>query len=96
MRRTLFFVLIALPLTAMAKKPNSEPQVWLNGDSLTTQVCWYQEKRYSEGAVIEMQGQLRVCANKEPNQSNGSLMWLPMDEEGRAVYPRQNKKIRVN
>ncbi len=37
--------------------------------------CWYQGQQYSEGAPLEVAGQLLYCLPKNDFESNGALMW---------------------
>ncbi|SDI34557.1 Protein of unknown function [Ferrimonas sediminum] len=61
-------------------------------------VCWYQGHQYSQGALLEMSGRTLVCAQKTEHETNGSLIWLPLDEQGRPLWPEpvRHSKIRIN
>ncbi|WP_404343188.1 DUF1496 domain-containing protein [Pseudoalteromonas mariniglutinosa] len=74
------------------------PALFLDGKQFASkgQFCWYDDKRYSEGAVIIAAKQRLVCAAKQLNYNNSELSWLPQDENGNIVYPKQSKSIRVN
>ncbi|MBY5993353.1 DUF1496 domain-containing protein [Ferrimonas balearica] len=42
--------------------------------------CWYQGQQYSEGAPLEVGGQLLFCLPKNDFETNGSLIWRAMTE----------------
>ncbi|MFY8275240.1 DUF1496 domain-containing protein [Pseudoalteromonas sp. SSDWG2] len=58
-------------------------------------LCWYNEQRFSEGAIIEMHKTAKICALKHPNQANGPLMWRSLDAKGQPIYPELKSKIQV-
>tara|TARA_B100000700_G_C15000013_1_gene835800 strand:+ start:1065 stop:1364 length:300 start_codon:yes stop_codon:yes gene_type:complete len=59
-------------------------------------VCWYENKRYTEGAYIAVGDITLICAVKQPNFSNSDLAWLRLDKNGDIVYPKRDKSINVN
>ncbi len=58
--------------------------------------CWYDNKRYTEGALIQVHSFTLLCGAKNPQQNNSQLIWLKIDKQGNAIYPSQPKKITVN
>ncbi|TMP85671.1 DUF1496 domain-containing protein [Pseudoalteromonas ruthenica] len=94
--RTALVVLITLMFApqGVADTKKTKTHVWV--DAQHTSVCWYEERRYSEGAVIDMFGAPKICARKYPNQDNGALIWRAVDKQGHPVYPEQQGKIRVH
>lgn len=58
--------------------------------------CWYDNKRYSEGALLQIHSFTLICGAKYPQHSNSQLMWLKLDKEGNPIYPPKRKKITVN
>lgn len=88
---------LGLPLYLVANfavANESKAKVWINGDSLQ-QVCWYQDKKYSEGAIIEVAKLTLMCTRKDKNQPNGQLGWLKLDDKGNIIYPTQKSKISI-
>ncbi|GKW53447.1 YnjH family protein [Pseudoalteromonas shioyasakiensis] len=80
---------------ALAKE---KPLIVLDGqEALNNQkVCWYENKRYTEGAYIAV-GDIRlICTAKQPNFSNSDLAWLRLSANGEIIYPKQAKTIHVN
>lgn len=75
-----------------------KPLIVLDGqEGLNNQkVCWYENKRYTEGAYIAV-GDIRlICTAKQPNFSNSELAWLRLNANGEIIYPKQAKTIHVN
>ncbi|TGE85258.1 DUF1496 domain-containing protein [Pseudoalteromonas sp. KS88] len=68
------------------------PQDVINQQS----VCWFDDKRYSEGAVVIMANLKVICTAKKPQHNNSSLMWLMLSDENEIIYPKAPKTIRVN
>lgn len=58
--------------------------------------CWYDNKRYSEGSLIQIHSFTLVCGIKEPNNPNSQLIWLKLDKQGNTIYPDTPKKITVH
>jgi len=77
---------------------NQKPALFLDASKpLNDQrLCWYENKRYSEGAVIIMAERQVICTAKIPNQNNSDLSWLMLNEQGEIIYPKARKTIRVN
>lgn len=66
-------------------------------DQFSQQVtCWFEDKRYSEGAIIMMANTRVICAPKTPNHSNSALSWLMLNDKNEIIYPQTAKTIRVN
>lgn len=77
---------------------NHKPALFLDASKGLTnqQVCWYEDKRYSEGAIILMANTQVICSAKNPNHNNSELNWLMLNEQGEIIYPKAAKTIRVN
>jgi len=58
-------------------------------------MCWYDDKRYSEGALISVDTFNLLCGAKNPNQTNSALIWFKLNEQGKVIYPNRPKKITV-
>ncbi len=86
-----FFSGVLFSLAASAK--GDKPLVF--SDVEITRVCWFGGAQYSEGAIIEMRQQARVCAPKYKYQPESALVWLPLGEDGRPAYPPEEKTIQV-
>ncbi|KPV99860.1 MULTISPECIES: DUF1496 domain-containing protein [Pseudoalteromonas] len=80
---------------ALAKE---KPLIVLDGqEALNNQkVCWYENKRYTEGAYIAVGDIKLICTAKQPNFSNSDLAWLRLNANGEIIYPKQAKTIHVN
>ena len=81
------------PILASAKE--AKAHVLLEAETLQ-HVCWYQDKKYSEGAIIEVGSTLLICAIKHKNQPNSQLGWFKLDDKGNVIYPKKPSKITVN
>ncbi|EER6053771.1 TPA: YnjH family protein [Escherichia coli] len=83
--RALFAVVLAFPLIALANphyRPDVEvnvpPEVFSSGGQSAqpcTQCCVYQDKNYSEGAVIKAEGILLQCQRDDKTLSTNPLVW---------------------
>ncbi|AQP98373.1 MULTISPECIES: DUF1496 domain-containing protein [Pseudoalteromonas] len=58
--------------------------------------CWYDNKRYSEGALIQIHSFTLICGAKTPQHNNSRLIWLKLDKQGNAIYPTKPQTITVN
>ncbi len=80
MSRALFAVVLAFPLIALANphyRPDVEvnvpPEVFSSGGQSAQRV--YQDKNYSEGAVIKAEGILLQCQRDDKTLSTNPLVW---------------------
>lgn len=80
---------------ALAKE---KPLIVLDGQEVLNnqKVCWYENKRYTEGAYIAVGEMTLICTAKQPNFSNSDLAWLRLNANGEIIYPKQAKTIHVN
>ncbi|MFY8328997.1 DUF1496 domain-containing protein [Pseudoalteromonas sp. ZZD1] len=76
----------------------SEARLLLTPEDALTQhaICWYEDKRYSEGAIISLANVRLMCAAKNPNHNNSALRWLILNDKNEVIYPPRTKTIRVN
>lgn len=88
-----FLILSFVPTLAIAKE--TKTHLLLEAETFQ-HVCWYQDKKYSEGAIIEVGSTLLICAIKHKNQPNSQLGWFKLDEKGNVIYPKKPTKITVN
>jgi hypothetical protein len=75
-----------------------KPLIVLDGQEALNneKVCWYENKRYTEGAYIVVGEMTLICSAKQPNFSNSDLAWLRLNANGEIIYPKQTKTIHVN
>lgn len=90
---TFFFALIILLLPCFANAKNTKVHLLTEPETLQ-HVCWYQDKKYSEGAIIEVGNTLLICA-KSKNQPNNRLGWFKLDDKGNVIYPKKTSKITI-
>ena len=62
----------------------------------TNTECWYDDKRYSEGALLQVHSITLACAAKYPQHNNSKLIWLKLDKQGNPIYPKKPATITVN
>lgn len=97
MRGVIVLMLLLLPFGVMANGERSS-RIITTGPKVVPVVdgaefiraCWYQGQQYSEGAPLEVAGQLLYCKPKNDFESNGPLIWRASDE------PEKPAKIRVS
>lgn len=89
------FLSLSLSLFCNAEPHNS--RTFVNASQLTQHqtMCWYDDKRYSEGALISVDTFNLLCGAKNPNQTNSALIWFKLNEQGKVIYPNRPKKITV-
>lgn len=81
---------------SQAEPPKTRPYVNATQFINTAAHCWYDDKRYSEGALLHIHSFTLICQAKRPEHNNSELIWLKLDKQGNAVYPTKAKTIRVN
>ncbi|MCO7197922.1 MULTISPECIES: DUF1496 domain-containing protein [Pseudoalteromonas] len=87
--------LIAVNLISLPILATTPTDLRLYGE-IPKQVCWYEGKSYSEGALLLQFDMLFVCATKKYNEDNGKLVWVKADASGAPIRPEISDKIRVN
>lgn len=94
----LFIFLIALTLapSSYAKTVKTHSIIDANEIINNGDICWYDNKRYSEGALVQVHSFTLVCAANNPQHNNSELIWLKLDKKGNIVYPTKPKTITVN
>ncbi|TKB51077.1 DUF1496 domain-containing protein [Ferrimonas sediminicola] len=92
-----FVVFLTLPLMCAGVLAQVEPVVIAQPQQLQS-VCWFEGRKYSQGARIEMVGRMVLCAPRDPLMIDGPLVWLSLDEQDNPVYPepRRPNKITIN
>ncbi|MDP5291133.1 DUF1496 domain-containing protein [Oceanimonas sp. CHS3-5] len=78
MKKMILGALWGLSALAGADTISTAP-VELNIATGTEPVCYYADKRYSRGAVIQMGSQWFVCEREKSFEQNGRLSWHPFD-----------------
>ncbi|WP_372762292.1 DUF1496 domain-containing protein [Pseudoalteromonas sp.] len=58
--------------------------------------CWYDNKRYSEGALIQVHAVTLICGTKDLANAESPLIWLKLDKQGKIIYPTKAAKITVH
>ena len=74
----LSFSTLANPLIRPEVEVNVPPEVFSSGGQRAqpcTQCCIYQDRAYSEGAVIKAEGVLLQCQRDEKTLSTNPLVW---------------------
>ena len=86
-----FLILMSTSLVAKDNKTH----IWVEPE-LNNQICWYQNQKYSFGALLVVKDFIMICDLKYKNQINGPLAWFKTDKNGNAIYPKQPSKITIN
>ena len=89
----LYTALLSSSFVTLANEKNKH--LWVETD-VNNRVCWYQDKKYSQGALLVVNEYTLVCELKYPQQTNGPLAWLKVDKNGNPIYPKPIKRITVN
>lgn len=89
-----FCIMICVSPFHVLQAKDKKPNVWVNSETVQP-VCWYQDKKYSEGAILQVAETSLVCALKDKNQPNGQLGWFKLDDKGNVIYPQKTSKISI-
>ncbi|MBB1331945.1 DUF1496 domain-containing protein [Pseudoalteromonas sp. SR44-5] len=89
---------ISVIYSANSFSNNQKPALFLDAKNKVSeqQLCWFEDQRYSEGAIILMANVRVICAAKNPHHNNSALNWLMLNEQNEIIYPTAPKTIRVN
>ncbi|MDG3085997.1 DUF1496 domain-containing protein [Vibrio hannami] len=72
----LMFLLVSIPASLSAKTISTpDKAIVLGGDDIGKRVCYYQDKAYSEGAVLQIGEHYIICDKANSFETNGSLKW---------------------
>ena len=93
--RVLALVLPILIVSSLAKAQTPKKHIWLETE-VNHLICWYDDKKYTLGAVIEVNDTRLICTQRYPNQENGPVAWYQLDKKGNIIYPKTKPKITVN
>lgn len=99
MLKKILFLSSLLILTLFSKAiAKDKPLIILDGQDIlnNNKVCWYENKRYTEGAYISIGDITLICTAKLPNVTNSDLSWLRLNAKGEIIIPKRAKTIHVN
>lgn len=89
-------LLISIAIFTFPNFAEEQKRVIRIDTDLGGQVCWYDNQKYSQGAIIKIDEHSLVCELKSINQPNGSLVWLKLDINGMPIYPKTPARISIN
>lgn len=52
-----------------------------SNNAISKRVCYYQDRAYSLGAVLQIGEHYMVCSEENARESNGHLRWYPLGQE---------------
>lgn len=95
---TFIIAVLCLCFSALSSANTIKTRPFVDATQLvsTHTECWYDNKRYSEGALLQVHSITLVCAAKHPQHNNSQLMWLKLDKQGNLIYPKKPATITVN
>ncbi|MGL5285190.1 MAG: DUF1496 domain-containing protein [Aeromonas sp.] len=50
-------------------------------DGMGERICWFDDHRYSLGAIVKSGEETLICAPQNPHETNGALSWHPLAAE---------------
>ncbi|CAH1595028.1 MULTISPECIES: YnjH family protein [Vibrio] len=80
---TISIVSVLFSGSVMAKSystPEAKALVVADG-KLGQRVCYYDDKAYTTGAVLSVDGVLLVCTDENDFETNGALKWVVFKQE---------------
>lgn len=89
-------LLISIAIFTSPNLADEQKQVIRIDTDLNGQVCWYQNKKFSQGAIIKIDQHHLICELKSINQPNGPLAWFKTDDNGLPIYPKPQTRITIN
>lgn len=72
---------IALISTAVFANTITTPGkavIGINAAEVGKRVCYYQDKVYSDGAILQVGPHYMICTNANDFETNGSLKWIQL------------------
>ncbi|USD42166.1 DUF1496 domain-containing protein [Vibrio sp. SCSIO 43135] len=72
-------VLSALPASAKIISTPSKPIVAVDGSAAAKRVCYYEDKAYSLGAMLQIGDNTIVCQEANDYETNGALRWFNLN-----------------
>lgn len=83
---------IALISTAVFANTISTPGkavIGINAAEVGKRVCYYQDKAYSDGAILQVGPHYMICTDANDFETNGALKWVQL-QEGVQVTPQES------
>ncbi|MEW7866159.1 DUF1496 domain-containing protein [Aeromonas diversa] len=95
MKWCLLAVLCGLGLGAHEAKAEGDARLLLPINP-GERVCWYEDRRYSQGAVLDLESGPLVCAPQNEQESNGPLSWHALSSKPQQPKAEKGeKRLRV-
>lgn len=85
MKQYILFIGAACSLSAFASNPPAKVVVGVNAEQVGKKVCYYHDKAYSKGAVLQIGEHYIICQSEHQFESNGALSWRRLNDEERDV-----------
>ena len=73
----------AFPSVVIAKTystPDTQALVIANG-KLGQRICYYEDKAYTFGAVLNVEGVLLMCTDENDFENNSALKWVVLQQD---------------
>ncbi|MDC5803436.1 YnjH family protein [Vibrio europaeus] len=71
---------LALPVSANIISTPAKPIIGINAGEVGKRVCYYQDKAYSDGAIVQIDEYYMICAAANDYELNGALKWHSIDQ----------------
>ncbi|EDP60506.1 YnjH family protein [Vibrio sp. AND4] len=74
---------LAFPSVVIAKiysTPDTQALVIANG-KLGQRICYYEDKAYTFGAVLNVEGVLLMCTDENDFENNSALKWVVLQQD---------------
>ncbi|CAH0539475.1 DUF1496 domain-containing protein [Vibrio marisflavi] len=88
------FMVAALSLPSLAEvitlpKQSSRGAVVVNNEDAKFRVCYYQDKAYSLGAILQVGDYYMICHPANNFETNGALKWVRYNPQQKAPAQTQ-------
>jgi hypothetical protein len=64
-----------------------------SNNALAKRVCYYQDKAYSLGAILQVGENDMICSEENAHESNGPLRWFPLGQERSEISNKPSYKV---
>ncbi|EKO3957200.1 YnjH family protein [Vibrio fluvialis] len=74
-------IVIASTVQANTVSTSTQQNTLLMDGSIGKRVCYYEDKAYSEGSVVQIGQVYMVCQRANDFETNGPLKWVVLQQE---------------
>lgn len=73
--------------------PGNTVIVGTGNSPIGKRVCYYKDKAYSVGAILQVGEHYMICSKENAHESNGPLRWYPLGQDDSVTTNQPSYKI---